>query len=246
MTAESNGRHIAAPCGGTATGARATINVRTRARARRTVPADLPPVRPSSTVAYGYDALPRGPHRHRAQPLTAGRPGARSDPGNGHTEDVVTSARAAGGPGGGRRRNRLRVPVKRETASWPGVLPGLSSLAGRGIINKLNVEQVVDHTSTAILSCVEWIGHGGASPRRPARRHITHRCQSPDGPDGPLSPHLKLEQVGLPLRPCLPRESALAPLDQVKPRHRLRDGRQAPYRVSARWFQAVTRFCGQD
>ena len=33
MTAESNGRHIAAPCGGTATGARATINVRTRARA---------------------------------------------------------------------------------------------------------------------------------------------------------------------------------------------------------------------
>ena len=85
------------------------------ARARRTVPADLPPVPTQCaprTVAYGYDALPRGPHRHRAQPLTAGRPGARSDPGNGHTEDVVTSARAAGGPGGGRRRNRLRVPVE--------------------------------------------------------------------------------------------------------------------------------------
>ena len=74
MTAESNGRHIAAPCGGTATGARATINVRTRARAvpyRPTYPQCAP-----RTVAYGYDALPRGPHRHRAQPLTAsdGRP----------------------------------------------------------------------------------------------------------------------------------------------------------------------------
>ena len=113
MTAESNGRHIAAPCGGTATGARATINVRTRARARAVPYRPTYPQCAPRTVAYGYDALPRGPHRHRAQPLTAGRPGARSDPGNGHTEDVVTSARAAGGPGGGRRRNRLRVPVKR-------------------------------------------------------------------------------------------------------------------------------------
>ena len=246
MTAESNGRHIAAPCGGTATGARATINVRPRARARRTVPADLPPVRPS----YGGLRLRRATARAAPAPRAAtdGRPPRgtvrpRERPYRGRR-----NVRAGGGRAGRRAPpdNRLRVPVKRETASWPGVLPGLSSLAGRGIINKLNVEQVVDHTSTAILSCVEWIGHGGASPRRPARRHITHRCQSPDGPDGPLSPHLKLEQVGLPLRPCLPRESALAPLDQVKPRHRHRDGRQAPYRVSARWFQAVTRFCGQD
>ena len=246
MTAESNGRHIAAPCGGTATGARATINVRTRARARAVPYRPTYPQCAPRTVAYGYDALPRGPHRHRAQPLTAsdGRPPRgtvrpRERPYRGRR-----NVRAGGGRAGRRAPPEPApgVPVKRETASWPG----LSSLAGRGIINKLNVEQVVDHTSTAILSCVEWIGHGGASPRRPARRHITHRCQSPDGPDGPLSPHLKLEQVGLPLRPCLPRESALAPLDQVKPRHRLRDGRQAPYRVSARWFQAVTRFCGQD
>ena len=106
MTAESNGRHIAAPCGGTATGARATINVRTRARPvpyRPTYPQCAP-----RTVAYGYDALPRGPHRHRAQPLTAGRPGTRSDPGNGHTEDVVTSARRAGP----RPPERVRSNVK--------------------------------------------------------------------------------------------------------------------------------------
>ena len=72
MTAESNGRHIAAPCGGTATGARATINVRTRARARRTVPADLPPVRPS----YGGLRLRRATARAAPAPRAAtdGRP----------------------------------------------------------------------------------------------------------------------------------------------------------------------------
>ena len=115
MTAESNGRHIAAPCGGTATGARATINVRTRARPV--------PYRPS----YGGLRLRRATARAAPAPRAAtdGRPPRgtvrpRERPYRGRR-----NVRAAGRPRPPER------PVKRETA-WPG----LSSLAGRGIIKQ--------------------------------------------------------------------------------------------------------------
>ena len=61
-----------------------------------------------------------------SQPLTAGRPGARSDPGNGHTPYRGRRNVRAGGGRAGRRAPPEPAPgpgqTKRETArSWPGV-----------------------------------------------------------------------------------------------------------------------------